>query len=141
MLTASIGLTACDPPGVFSEPSLMRIVDGDVELMICETYEPSDIEGLVKSQDGVREYFWDATDGQKLERNDVISTAAIADLFSEVVTAYEPEPGLGENVAIRLNDRAGGYQKVFSFVVTSEMLEGGWVSSWGESVPDGTCEV
>jgi hypothetical protein len=110
MLTASIGLTACDPPGVFSEPSL-------------------------------REYFWDATDGQKLERNDVISTAAIADLFSEVVTAYEPEPGLGENVAIRLNDRAGGYQKVFSFVVTSEMLEGGWVSSWGESVPDGTCEV
>jgi hypothetical protein len=140
-IAAALALTGCDPAGVFSQPSLLRIVDGDVELMVCDAYEPDDIEGLVKSSDGVREYFWKASSGTGLQPGDVISTATLADLFDEVGTAYAPDAEAGENVAIRINDRSGGYQKVFSFVVTSEILDGVWASPWGESVPDGTCEA
>jgi hypothetical protein len=139
VVAVTVGLTACDPPGVFSQPSLMRVVDGDVELMVCDVYEPDDIEAQVKSPEGVREYFWHASEGRSLQPGDVISTAALADLFDEVTTAYEPEVELDDNVAVRMNDRRGGYEKLFSFSVTSEMLDGGWVSTWGESVPDGTC--
>lgn len=96
----AVSLTACDPPGAFSQPSLMRVVDGDVELMVCDTYEPATIEGFVKSVDGARIYFWEASIGRSLEPGDVVSTDTLDDIFEDVVTASVPAPALGENVAV-----------------------------------------